>query len=441
MIDVLVTGRSLPALQVALDCAEVGLQVGLLTHTATQHRPDTPERDPEGVIAAFIERTLQPLDGHSNRFEGSENRSVAVRQVTETAPSSPLLRDRNGEWAAQPNPNVFGVPAVVLSAETLRLLGTGAALRAYLDRITPLLTVGKTRTLGELVQKRLGPELLRKLVQPQVFQRFGRSTDQVDVAIAAPGLNEALSRTGALSSAVLAYSDRHVKRETGVAPATGWGDLTQQLLRKLELYGVDLLAQKLQRIEREADSWVSELTDGTRVQSRAIVVDHASEPLPIQAQVEWISEVLPQFVRMHAETDMQHSQSLPPQSVTLCTKGEWALEIHTSETGTARAHLSSVAAPVGVHKPEQVADAFAQFQVEPSSDDGVMAWLTAAPFSSLAERDIAMQLLDDFVEHTPTMLPVGRVFHGDQLDQALEWSHAEAVKLRRKLLGIDGDPE
>src|SRR5690606_15064284 len=136
----------------------------------------------------------------------------------------------------QSHPTVLGIPTVPLAAENLRLLGSGGATRAYMDRVTPLLTVGKTRSLGVLVNRRLGRKARERLVEPQVRERFGVAADDVDVAVAAPGLNEALSRAGSLSAAALAYLERFEASETMIEPADGWDALVRATLGRLESY-------------------------------------------------------------------------------------------------------------------------------------------------------------------------------------------------------------
>src|SRR5690606_30153615 len=83
-----------------------------------------------------------------------------------------------------------------------RIIGWGGAWRAYLDRLRPPLTIGQQRNLGALVRGRMGERVVDRLVAPLTAGRHGLTPDEVDVEIAAPGLNSALTRTGSLAGAV-----------------------------------------------------------------------------------------------------------------------------------------------------------------------------------------------------------------------------------------------
>ena len=83
MIDAIVTGQSLPALQSALDLAEVGLKVAVLSPEKSDSFEPSAERDPEGSIAEFITRIAETIE--------QADRQLAV--VLETAVRSALLVD------------------------------------------------------------------------------------------------------------------------------------------------------------------------------------------------------------------------------------------------------------------------------------------------------------------------------------------------------------
>ncbi|MBN9613262.1 MAG: hypothetical protein J0H64_07360, partial [Actinobacteria bacterium] len=134
--DALVIGHGLPALLTALDLAEVGLSVVVVGNG--EDLPRGFELDPDGVLAAALRRVAAPLDGASDVPEAAASPSFASERA-------PLLLDPAGAWAEQAEPAVLGIPAVPLAERTLRLLGTAGAIRAYRDRIAPLLTIGKTR--------------------------------------------------------------------------------------------------------------------------------------------------------------------------------------------------------------------------------------------------------------------------------------------------------
>ncbi|MFT4231552.1 MAG: hypothetical protein QM606_02070 [Leucobacter sp.] len=236
MVDAYVLGDGLPELAAALELAEVGLSVRVgvpeQPSPAWRRLPDRGTPDPDGALRDLLDHVSAPLAADASAAEHPAG-PVAV------PPSPVLLRDASGEWAPQPTPAVLGIPAVPLSSRALALLGRGGATRAYLDRVKPVLTIGDARALGGLVRARLGRAALERLVEPLVHERFGLPADEVEVAIAVPGLNGALTRAGSLSGAAFALVERDVARETRIAPPGGWPALREALLDRLALYGVE----------------------------------------------------------------------------------------------------------------------------------------------------------------------------------------------------------
>ena len=446
MIDALVTGRSIPALLAALDLAEVGLRVAIAVDARPGEPPAAPIPDPDGVVRAFLQRIAAPLPGTP-----SEPAAGALPSLN--APTAPLLRDRSGEWAPQSSPTVLGIPASPLAAENLRLLGTSAAVRAYLDRVRPLLTVGKTRELGHLVRKRLGAAALTRLVEPQIRERFGVAADVVEVALAAPGLNEALSRVGSLTAAALAYSERNVARETRVAPAGGGAALKAELLRKLALFGVELLDGEIveatvagRSILAQGDAeatWRVALDGGRPLEARALVLDFDRAAQPSALLEALAPELVPRRVRIHAEIDIQAPGDIPRgQAALTCVPG-WSVRIETAADGAARAILASDSLPSDeaaelMRSPEEALTVvLAALDLAPSEDAAGRWGIGAAPFTHQALRVEASDAIAEAeARYDGSLVIVGRSLYGDELAAALTAAHEGAVALRRHLTGI-----
>src|SRR5690606_17073332 len=142
-----------------------------------------------------------------------------------------------------------------------------------------------------------GEGLYEQLVAPLVQERFG--TRDVEVAVAAPGLNETFSRAGSLSAAVLAYSERNRAQETGVIPSGGWAAGRELFIERLGHYGVECVIVEgphtvLSLFEAFADA---------EDPSGAIVVD-AGANLPGET-AEVLQSLMPQRVRVHAHVSVR----------------------------------------------------------------------------------------------------------------------------------------
>lgn len=448
MGDVYVLGDGLPELAAALDLAEVGLSVRV---AVTPHGEcgdswdgldDRGEFDPDGSLRGLLEHIAAPLDGGAAPLD-------AARPAA-TPPGTVLLRDAAGRWAPQPEPAVLGIPAVPLSSRAFALLGTGGALRAYLDRVRPVLTIGKTHALGALVQSRLGGATLERLVQPIVRERFGVSADEVDVAIAAPGLNEALTVAGSLSGAALAYAERDVARETRVTPRGGWLALRDALLDRLTLYGVsfgEASAADARRGDAEADEWVVAEADA-EFRARALVVGAgATRCAAAPGVLEALEGLLPQRLRVSAVVDIEDPglpegpEVLPAlQSVTLAGGERWSVRVERGG-GAPLARLTGPAVPADrapgtAEARARILEALEASSLSPRGADTPHAAISAAPHATVEQRDAAADRLEAFRASTPDLLPVGAALHGAAAASALADARTAAVLLRRRLTGI-----
>lgn len=475
MVDVYVLGDGLPELAAALEFAEVGLSVrigvpereGVSGREGVSERVGDPERegvpwfearsdawgglegrgvpDPEGALRGLLEHVSSALaDGGST--------TAAARPVAEP-PTVVLLRGAKDEWLPQPTPAVLGIPAVPVSSSAIALLGGGAAARAYLDRVKPVLTIGKTHALGALVRARLGRVALERLVEPLVRERFGVSADEVDVAIAAPGLNEALTRAGSLSGAVLAYSERDVARETVVAPSGGWVELRRALLERLALYGAELSEAPVAAVRRGDDAiggWVVAESDGdVAARSLVIGVEGARPVWPAELD-ETLGGLRPTHQRISGSAEIEdpglpEDQGDTPavQTVTVSGGEPWSVRIErdgagyrATATGPAIPSSGSDAAAIPSEADARVREALAAAGARLRAGAAPGVAVRVAAFASSEQRDAAINRLDGVRGTHRDVLPVGSALHGGDLARAVADARAEAVTLRRRLTGI-----
>ncbi|MEV8267836.1 FAD-dependent oxidoreductase [Microbacterium sp. NPDC076911] len=230
-----VVGGGIAGLTFAYECAKVGIAVTLF------------EKDDElGGTIASAELDGVRIDTGATSWQakstamsdliaglGLEDRVIAP------AKEQVWIADPTRGWAAPlPADTVLGIPANTWDESVRRVIGWGGTWRAYLDRLRPPLTIGVSRNLGALVRSRMGEKVRDRLVAPLTFGRFAIAPEDVDVDIAAPGLNTALTRTGSLGGAV---SDLLVDRRRGASIASldgGMSPLVHALRARLTELGV-----------------------------------------------------------------------------------------------------------------------------------------------------------------------------------------------------------
>ncbi|MDH2443582.1 FAD-dependent oxidoreductase [Amnibacterium sp. CER49] len=137
-----------------------------------------------------------------------------------------------------PAGGVLGIPASPLADDVRRVVDWPGALRAYADRLVPVLRVGRYDRLGPLVRGRMGQRVLERLVAPVVESVYGVDPDEVEVDAIAPQLNAAITATGSLSAAVLRLRSAAPAGSAVQGVRGGVARLVDALLDDLERFGV-----------------------------------------------------------------------------------------------------------------------------------------------------------------------------------------------------------
>lgn len=206
MKDVLIIGGGVAGLVAARECAHLGLSVGVLEAEAAVG----------GAVAAHDVAGLH-LDSGAESFAVRGN-TVAefiadlglTDQIVEPDPAGAWLHlpsTRPGGPAVSvplPKAGVLGIPGSPLADDVRRAIGWSGAVRAYADRLMPVLKIGREHSLGELVHKRMGKKVLARLVDPVAGGVYATAAADLEVDVVAPGLNRALTTAGSLSGAVTA---------------------------------------------------------------------------------------------------------------------------------------------------------------------------------------------------------------------------------------------
>jgi oxygen-dependent protoporphyrinogen oxidase len=242
MKDVLVIGGGVAGLVAARECAHLGLSVVVL--------------EAAGAVGGAVgshEVAGLTLDSGAESFAVRGN-TVAqflsalglTDQIVEPNPAGAWLHlppnRAGGAPVTVPLPaaGVLGIPGSPLSDDVRRAIGWSGALRAYLDRMIPVLTIGREHSLGELVEKRMGKKVLDRLVSPVAGGVYATDARDLEVDVVAPGLNKAITTTGSLSGGVLALRTAAPAGSAVRGLTGGMHRLVDALVADLEAFDVDI---------------------------------------------------------------------------------------------------------------------------------------------------------------------------------------------------------
>lgn len=234
-----VVGGGIGGLVAALELAKVGMPVTLL---------EASDRVGGVVRSADVAGIRVDVGAESFATRGGTVRALVDElglgdDVVPPAAHGAWVAGLPGGGAAPlPKGGVLGIPDNPWDPDVRRIIGWGGAWRAYRDRLLPPLTIGHDRSLGHLVRKRLGAAVLDRLVAPVTSGVYSARPDDIDVDLAAPGLNAALTRTGSLTGAVAELrGERQVAPGGAVAGIEGGiARLVDALVARLEDLGVEV---------------------------------------------------------------------------------------------------------------------------------------------------------------------------------------------------------
>jgi oxygen-dependent protoporphyrinogen oxidase len=237
-----------------------------------------------------------------------------------------------------PSNNILGIPGSPLSSDVVRIIGWRGALRAYLDRVKPVFTIGHDSRLGHIVRTRMGKTVHNRLVEPVVRGIYGINPDDVDVNSVAPGLNTALTRTGSLSGAVLELGAATAPRiATGIRG--GSYRLIEALVEDLEERGVTIqtctTVKSLTMIDDRdpvhdildiPPRWGIDCDEGDQLFARAVVI-----ATPAVTTLPFLSQIFPESSAVFCSTNWPVST---PKSVEFVTVVVDVEELDSAPRGT-----------------------------------------------------------------------------------------------------------
>lgn len=256
---VVVVGGGMAGLVAARECAKVGMNVTVL-EAAGELGGAIRRAELEGVTVDAGAESYATRGGHVRKL--LDELGLADRIVTPNPAGAWLVGGPDLDAAPLPKGGILGIPANPFADDVRRIIGWRGAWRAYVDRLRPPLTIGQERSLGTLVSKRMGQKVRDLLVAPVTAGVYSADPDDVDTELAAPGLNEALTRAGSLSGGVaqlLADRADRAKKAPGSAVeaiAGGMSILVDALAADLEELGAVVRAgAAVDAIVRDGDGW------------------------------------------------------------------------------------------------------------------------------------------------------------------------------------------
>ena len=134
-----------------------------------------------------------------------------------------------------PRTGLLGIPGDLREPGVRAVLGRAGVLRARLDRRMPV-RVDDDASLAEVVIARMGHRVLDRLVAPVAGGVYSTPPERMPLAVAAPGLAQAMRETGSLGAAVA--RQRAAAAGTAVAGLRGgMHTLVDALAADLERFG------------------------------------------------------------------------------------------------------------------------------------------------------------------------------------------------------------
>ncbi|MCT1395956.1 FAD-dependent oxidoreductase [Microbacterium sp. p3-SID338] len=256
---VVVVGGGVGGLVAARECAKVGMRVTLLE--GSEALGGVIRRVAlDGVVVDAGAESYATKGGHVRALV--DDLGLSDRVVTPQAGGAWLAGIPGGGAAPLPAGGILGIPGNPFQDDVRRIIGWSGAWRAYLDRVRPPLTIGHQLSLGRLVASRMGEKVRDRLVAPVTTGVYSASPDDVDIDVAAPGLNAALTRVGSLSGAVLALRGEGASRGTKTPGAAveglvgGMSVLVDALAADLDELGATVRTRvRARRLTTDGTTW------------------------------------------------------------------------------------------------------------------------------------------------------------------------------------------
>lgn len=259
---VIVVGGGIAGMVTAWELARAGVSVTLVEASdrlgGQVRRHSVGGIDVDAGAEAFATRTSAVADLAIELGLGDD--------IVSPAPAGAWLHSSDGRTQPLPVASLLGIPASGFDPAVAAIIGRRAALRAGFDRLLPASFGRDSRTLGELVRRRMGAGVVEKLVAPITIGVHSAHPNDVPLNRVAPGLHAALQAEGTLGRAVLSLRELSVSGSAVAGIRGGLARLVDELQRELESHGVDIrLSTPARSVEPNTVSLDDEMLSGTVV--------------------------------------------------------------------------------------------------------------------------------------------------------------------------------
>ncbi|MDO4917048.1 MAG: protoporphyrinogen oxidase [Rothia sp. (in: high G+C Gram-positive bacteria)] len=123
-----------------------------------------------------------------------------AEKICQPSQSGSWLYLQDGAYPA-PKTGILGIPGNLNEPSVKNILGSAGIRRAKLDKILPASAGANAVTLGELVRKRMGSQVLDRLVAPVTTGVHSTHPDHLELDSVVPGMRAALAKYGSLVAA------------------------------------------------------------------------------------------------------------------------------------------------------------------------------------------------------------------------------------------------
>lgn len=321
-LRIVVVGGGVSGLVAARECAKLGMQVVVL-ETSDMLGGAIRSAELDGVTVDAGAESFATRGGHVRAL--LDELGLTERIVTPASGGAWIAGIPGVGAAPLPVGGILGIPENPFQPDVRRVIGWRGVWRAYLDRVRPPLTIGHDRSLGRLVSSRMGAAVRDRLVAPVTTGVYSAAPEDVDVDLAAPGLNAALTSVGSLSGAVQVLRDKAAQRAQQ-APGSAVEGIEGGMSVLVEALRADLLHL------------------GAEVRTAAPVVAVTRSGAHWRVDVDCESEVSEPGPAAQGEVDRGAENTLVADAVVLATPESVARGLLASEV-PALSRVSSVPAP------------------------------------------------------------------------------------------------